>query len=134
MSTTTETIQQNLIRNEFIGTTYPEYRRRWRNGDNNQICDAVTVNCPYCSEKDGDSWFAEAELRRASKDYGAEWGGMDNLVVIPMTCQSSHCYDLCVGHHKGSSYMFVTSTTRVPPHLDYEIPEGYEDCYADENE
>lgn len=66
------------------------------------------IKCPICL---GQYQHVESpHFVSGNDDYDADWGGRGDLVVIPFWGECGHQWELCIGFHKGNSYIFA----RVP--------------------
>ena len=75
--------------------------------------------CPAC---EFDYVHFGAPIVEAGNDnYEASWPGRGDLLRIPCYCEDGHTFDICLGFHKGNSWMF----TRLVPNdgrCDIEAP------------
>ncbi len=69
---------------------------------------ATRLKCPVCGE-----FYNHAgpfQYIDGRDNHEAGWGGRGDLVIIPVRCEFEHIWQLCLGQHKGTTYVFV----RVP--------------------
>ena len=74
----------------------------WAGGETEEIL------CPICQEN-----FQHAgstKMISGNDDYDAAWGGRGDLLVTSFWGECGHEWELCIGFHKGNSYIFA----RVP--------------------
>jgi hypothetical protein len=60
--------------------------------------------CPICHENFND--ISTPRLEHGNDNYEA-WMGRGDCAVVPMSCEYGHEWELCVGFHKGESFLFA---------------------------
>jgi hypothetical protein len=67
---------------------------------------AQQLVCPVC---EFEYVHPDVPFELLSRDeYGGAWDGRGHAVGIPMWCENGHRWTLCLGVHKGYTYMFVS--------------------------
>lgn len=72
---------------------------------------ADLINCPVCGCSESPSspidyqHFEKPEYIDGEDDHKA-WSGRGDLVRIPFWGECGHCWYLCIGFHKGNSFIF----------------------------
>jgi len=61
--------------------------------------DTLLIVCPICGGnyshiKDPDGW-------------GSRWSGRGPCTRIRFEGECGHCWNLCIGHHKGENFLFM---------------------------
>ena len=70
---------------------------------------AVQFRCPICADTYQhvtSSW----QHIPGRDNYEAGWGGRGDLVMLPLWGECGHRWELCLGTHKGETFVFI----RVP--------------------
>lgn len=71
--------------------------------------DKNSIRCPNC-ESMGDTGLythvSSAKIVNGNDNYEAGWEGRGDLTVIRFYCEAGHTWELCIGFHKGNSYLF----------------------------
>jgi len=72
---------------------------------------ADLINCPVCRCDESTSGpidyqhFERPEYTDGNDNYEA-WSGRGDLIRIPFWGECGHCWYLCIGFHKGNSFLF----------------------------
>lgn len=62
------------------------------------------IVCPLCSCEN--VHFSNATgIPGDDLDY-SQWSGRGGCVCVPMRCEMEHVWEMCVGFHKGYTYIF----------------------------
>lgn len=69
---------------------------------------STRLKCPVC----GESFQHAGDYQHipGRDNYEAGWGGRGDLLIIPVWCEFEHTWQLCLGFHKGATFIFP----RVP--------------------
>lgn len=67
---------------------------------------ADLINCPICSC--GESTFQHFNKPEyvEGEDHYKAWSGRGDLIRVPFWGECGHCWNLCIGFHKGQSFLF----------------------------
>ncbi len=72
------------------------------------------IHCPVCGfnyqHADGVTEVDGGDM------YEAGWGGRGDLIRIPFWGECGHTWDLCLGFHKGDTFLFVANFGQVQWH------------------
>lgn len=66
------------------------------------------VVCPVCTGEYDKKYvhFNAPKGDAVSDDNHSEWEGRGGCIRIPMYCESGHIWEMCVGFHKGETFIF----------------------------
>jgi hypothetical protein len=71
------------------------------------------ILCPICGFQYNhgfdENGMASVLLFEGEDDYKAGWTGRGDLLVIQMTCEEEHQWEMCIGFHKGTMHAFARS-------------------------
>jgi len=67
------------------------------------------IVCPICLEG---YTHTDTPTIVIGKDYEV-WQGRGGMVCIPMDCEHGHAFDICIGHHKGNSHIYIQYKEQV---------------------
>lgn len=62
------------------------------------------ILCPVCNFDY--VHFNRPEYNSSDDVSGKAWAGRGDAVIIPMWCEDNHKWNLIIGHHKGSSFVY----------------------------
>ncbi|SOD42389.1 hypothetical protein SAMN06298226_2728 [Nitrosovibrio sp. Nv4] len=67
--------------------------------------DVRKLLCPVCSGSY--NHMEPSYLKDGGDNYDAKWGGRGDLTVVPMWGECGSKWEVCIGFHKGESFMFT---------------------------
>lgn len=73
-------------------------------GDRSYSEGGYEIQCPVCQGEY--NHFADPIIVD-NDDYKNGWEGRGRLIVISVRCEDGHSWQLCFGHHKGTTTAFV---------------------------
>lgn len=80
--------------------------------------DKKLVTCPLCGDSNV-SWGDTVELK--GNDAYEAWSGRGNCLEIKMTCEQNHNFNLCLGFHKGNTYLFCSSDKKMNKSIEFPL-------------
>ena len=67
---------------------------------------SARLRCPICA--DTYQHVTSSWQHIAGRDnYEAGWGGRGDLVILPLWGECGHRWELCLGAHKGETFVFI---------------------------
>lgn len=82
--------------------------------------------CPLCGFDY--NHFSKCEIENGNDDYDASWSGRGDLTVLKFWGECGHNWELCIGFHKGQSFIFARRDKAVK--LESPIEEMFWDAAA----
>lgn len=67
--------------------------------------DGAVLHCPVCGEVYQHMGQVDDQLDRP--EYAADWWGRGGVILLHMQGECGHIWQLCIGYHKGNSFIFA---------------------------
>ena len=77
------------------------------------LIDGAVLRCPFCS---GEYHHLDGHIRiePGNDRYDADWSGRGDVIRIPFKGECGHCWQLCIGFHKGHQRIFPQAAIHEP--------------------
>lgn len=90
-------------------------------GAKGQISPSLTIHCPICgfnynhisAPRTLTGW--ESSHGNTPSPASSRWSGRGDGFALPMACEEGHNWLLCVGFHKGKSFLFALPDSEATP-------------------